>query len=451
MSRQSVTRRFPVLARRDFRLLLADRMIAPWAMAFSMVGVSFAVLDAHGTPADLSYVLAAQIAPCLVFCLLGGVVADRIAPQRVIIAANLLVALGEGTFGLLVLTSRPPLWQMIALETVSGTGAAIFYPASQALLPVLAPGDLLQQASALSRLVMNAAQMSGAAVAGIVVAAIGPGWSLTICGAGMTGTVPMLLAIRTKPARPAHSAGMRSDLRDGWAEFISHTWLWVIVAQFCVIMMAWFGGFEVLGPVVAKEHLGGPAAWGAIMAAEAVGLVAGGVVSLRWTPRRPMLLVVTIGGLIAVTPLSLAMLWPLPLICLASFAVGTATEIMMVVWTVAMARNIHPAMLARVSGYDALGSMMATPVGALVAGPAATVFTVRRTQYGAAALIAVVSALALIPRDIRGMKATDRTQGLVPGEPAGDGQPGPDARLAAGTGPVPGTAAVPDAETVAVT
>ena len=121
------------------------------------------------------------------------------------------------------------------------------------------------------------------------------------------------------------------------------------------------------------------------------------------------------------------MLWPLPLplVWLASFAMGTATEIMMVVWTVAMARNIRPAMLARVSGYDALGSMMAMPVGALVAGPAATVFTVRRTQYAAAALIAVVSALALIPRDIR------RT-------------------TASGAGPVPATATVPDSETVAV-
>jgi len=255
MSWRSVTRRFPVLASRDFRLLLADRMIAPGAMAFSMVGVSFAVLDAGGTPADLSYVLAAQIAPCLVFCLLGGVIADRIAPQRVIVAANLLIAVGEGTFGLLVLTSRPALWQMIMLETVSGTGVAIFYPASQALLPVLAPGELLQQASALSRLVMNAAQMSGAALAGLVVAAIKPGWALTICGAGMTVTVPLLLSIRAKPSRPAPSSGMLRDMRDGWSEFISHTWLWVIVAQFSVVMMAWFGGFEVLGPVVAKEHL----------------------------------------------------------------------------------------------------------------------------------------------------------------------------------------------------
>jgi MFS family permease len=146
MSWRSVTRRFPVLANRDFRLLLADRLIAPGAMAFSMVGVSFAVLDAGGSPADLSCVLAAQIAPCLLFCLLGGVVADRIAPQRVIVAANLLIAVGEGTFGVLVLTSRPALWEMILLETVSGTGVAIFYPASQALLPVLAPGALLQQA-----------------------------------------------------------------------------------------------------------------------------------------------------------------------------------------------------------------------------------------------------------------------------------------------------------------
>ncbi|MGP0023800.1 MAG: MFS transporter [Streptosporangiaceae bacterium] len=401
MSWPAVTRRFPVLGRRDFRLLLADRLIAPGAMAFSMVGVSFAVLDAGGTAADLSYVLAAQLAPCLVFCLLGGVIADRAAPQRVIVAANLLIAVGEGTFGLLVLTSRPALWQMILLETVTGTGVALFYPASQALLPALAPGDLLQQASALSRLAMNAAQMSGAAVAGLVVAAIGPGWALTVCGAGVTFTIPPLLSIRARPAPSPSSGGMLRDMRDGWSEFISHTWLWVICGQFCIVMMAWFGGFEVLGPVVAKEHLGGPVAWGAIMAAQSVGLVAGGLVSLRWAPRRPMLTVVTIGAIMAVTPLSLAMLWPLPLICLTSFGVGAATEIMMVVWTVTMARNIRPGTLARVSGYDALCSMMATPAGALIAGPAALAFGVRRAQYGAAAIIVAVSGLALIPRDVR--------------------------------------------------
>ncbi len=397
-----LARRFPVLRRRDFLLLLADRFIAPGAMAFSIVGVSFAVLDEGGTPADLSYVLAAQIAPCLVFCLVGGVIADRVAPQRVIAASNLLIALGEGTFGILVLTGRPQLWQMMLLEVLTGTGIATFYPASQALLPSLVPDGELQQASSLSRLAMNMAMMGGAAVAGVVVAAVGPGWALTICGAGVTVTVPMLLSIKGGAlSREPSGTSMLRDLREGWSEFRSHTWLWVIVGQYCLVMMAWYGGFEVLGPVVAKAHLGGAAAWGAVMAAESVGLVAGGLLSLWRAPKHPMRLVAGSGVVLGLTPLALAMLWPLAVVCVVSFVVGTATEYMMVVWTVTMARNIRPEALARASGYDGLGSMMATPVGALIAGPAATHYGVGRVQYVAAALIAIVSLLALLPRDVR--------------------------------------------------
>jgi MFS family permease len=418
MLARALVRRLPVLGWRDFRLLLADRLLAPAAFAFSLVGVSFAVLDATGSTADLSYVLAAQIAPSLVFSVIGGIVADRIPPQRVIVAGNAMIALGEGTFGLLVLAGNPRLWQMIVLETVTGTGMAVFYPASQALLPRLVPGSLLQQASAVSRLAMNAGQMGGAVLAGLCAAAFGPGWALAVCGAGVLSSVPMLLSIRagtvpaaagpaarTGAARPSAGVGMLRDLRDGWSEFCSHTWLWVIVAQFGIVLMAWYGGFQILGPVVARAHLGGPAAWGAITAAESVGLVAGGVLSLRFTPRRPMLLVVLIGGAIAISPLSLAMLWPLPLVCCASFGLGVTIEIMMVQWTVALARNIPPGRLARVSAYDALGSVMAMPVGALIAGPLAAAVGVQATQYGAAALILIASALALIPRDTRKLRA----------------------------------------------
>src|ERR1700758_3492471 len=327
MSRGGFLRRFPVLGIRDFRLLLADRLIAPASVGFSIVGVSFAVLKATNSPAALSYVLAAQIAPSLVFALIGGVAADRFPPQRVIVAANLLMAIGEGTFGLLALTGRPPLWAMIGLEGITGTGGAVFYPASQALLPRLVPRDLLQEASAISRLVMNVGQMAGAAVAGLLVAAAGAGWALVLCGIGMLGTIPLLLAIRgSRPvirneARPAaETAGadgnaparsMLTELREGWAEFRSHTWLWVIVAQFGVVLMAWYGAFSVLGPVVAREHLGGPAAWGAITAADALGLIAGGLLSLRYIPRRPMLFVVLTGGAMAAPSLAMALALPL--------------------------------------------------------------------------------------------------------------------------------------------
>ena len=421
MSRGGLLRRFPVLGIRDFRLLLADRLIAPASVGFSIVGVSFAVLKATNSATDLSYVLAAQIAPSLVFALLGGVAADRFPPQRVIVAANLLMALGEGTFGVLVLTGRPSLWAMMGLEAITGTGIAIFYPASQALLPRLVPRDLLQEASAISRLAMNSGQMSGAAVAGLLVAVAGAGWALLLCGIGMVTTVPLLLAIRGSqpvapglapvPAALAPARSMLTELRDGWSEFRSHTWLWVIVAQFCVVMMAWYGAFSVLGPVVAREHLGGPAAWGAITAADAFGLIAGGIASLRFTPRRPMLFVVLTGGAVAISPLSLAMVLPLAAVCVASFGLGVFVEMMMVQWTVTMARNIPSDKLARVSSYDVLGSVMAMPAGALIAGPLGTAIGISRAQYVAAAAIIVASALALIPRDIRTIRSSDA---LVP-------------------------------------
>lgn len=413
-----ITRRAPVLGIRDFRLLLADRVLAPGSFAFSMVGVSFAVLDAtHGSTAKLSYVLAAQIAPSLVFLLLGGVFADRIAPQKVIIVGNVMMAASEGTFGILVLTGHPALWQMIGLESLTGIGMAIFYPASTALLPRLVPAELMQEASAVSRLAMNGGQMGGAVLAGFVIAAIdamqgavggrptGPGWALAICGFGLLGTVPLMLSLRVTSPERTHQPGMLQELREGWSEFRSHTWLWVIVCQFSIVMMAWYGSFSVLGPVVARAHLGGPAAWGTITGAESLGLIAGGLISLRFKPRRPMRFVVLSGGSIAITPLALAMLWPLPAICATSFALGVAMEIMMVQWTVALATRIPPEKLARVSSYDAFGSIMAMPIGAVMAGPIAAWAGVSATQYGAAALIVVGSLLALIPRDVRTLRA----------------------------------------------
>jgi MFS family permease len=375
------------------------------------VGVSFAVLNVtHGSTSVLSYVLAAQIAPSIVFVLIGGVIADRVAPQKVIVAGNLMMAVGEGTFGILVLSGHAAIWQMIGLECLTGTGMAIFYPASSALLPRIVPAGSMQQASTVSRLAMNGAQMGGSVLAGFCVYAIGPGWALVLCGTGLLGTLPLMLSLRVTSHERSSDAGMLRDLREGWSEFRSHTWIWVIVAQFSVILMAWYGAFSVLGPAVLRLHLGprhGPAAWGAITAAESLGLIIGGMVSLRYTPRRPMLFIVLNGASIAISPLALAMLWPLPLICVASFALGIALEIMMIQWTVALAQNIPAEKLARVSSYDALGTVMAMPVGAVIAGPLAVWAGASATQYGAVALILIASALALIPRQIRHLRAGD--------------------------------------------
>jgi len=113
---------------------------------------------------------------------------------------------------------------------------------------------------------------------------------------------------------------------------------------------------------------------------------------------------VVAGGAIAISPLTLAILLPLPVVCIVSFCLGVRVEMMMVQWTVAMARNIPAGMLARVSSYDVLGSVMAMPFGALVAGPLGAAIGVSAAQYAAVAAIVIASALALIPRDVRHMR-----------------------------------------------
>ena len=434
--------RLDVLRIRDFRVLLIERFLAPASFAFTQVGVSFAVLDRTHSTADLSYVLAIQILPTLFFSLIGGVFADRFRPQRVIVVANALIALCEGGLGLLVLSKHDPLIMFLVLEFGTGTAMALFYPASQALLPKLVPESLLQEANAISRLTMNSAMMGGAAVAGLVVAAAGPGWALTVCGIGMALTLPALLTIRAAANVREDHPGMLRELREGWAEYRSRTWLWATVLQYGVVLMCWYGSFTVLGPAVAQTRLGGPSAWGLIMASESVGLILGGVWALRYTPKRPMLFVVLVGATIGVPSLALAMLWPLWLICGASFGVGIVMELMMVQWNLAMATRIPADCLARVSAYDVLGSVMAMPVGALIAGPLAAEIGVSHTQYAAFVVIVLASLAPLLSSEIRqdrGLPAASAADGSQPVEDgAGSGASSMSGELAALASAIPG-------------
>ncbi|MFD3582550.1 MFS transporter [Streptomyces sp. NPDC058683] len=384
-----------------FRMLLLDRLLAPAATAVSMVAVSFAVLGLTGSVTDLSHVLAAQIAPALVFMPVSGVVADRFGAQYVIAASCLLTACCEGALALLLLTGQAQVWHIMLLEAGTGTALALFLPASTALLPRLVPDAELQRANALSRLVMNAATVGGGAFAGVAVAAFGPGWALAADAAGMLAAVVPNLLIRTARAAPARSPEPLRELREGWREFRSHTWLWVIVLQYSLVFMACSWGYSVLGPVVARTSLGGPAAWGEILVAESLGLVVGGCAATRFAPRRPMRFVALCGAAVAAPTLAMALLLPLWLICAFSFTTGVLVELMMVQWNVAMARTIPADRLARVGSYDMLGTVVATPLGALLAGPLAATVGIRPAQFAAVFLAVSVSVLALAPKEVR--------------------------------------------------
>jgi hypothetical protein len=73
----------------------------------------------------------------------------------------------------------------------------------------------------------------------------------------------------------------------------------VIVAQFALVNLCFSPAIYVLGPVVAKEHLGGALAWSVIVTAQAAGLIVGSFVVMRLRPAFPLLVatLVTFGFL----------------------------------------------------------------------------------------------------------------------------------------------------------
>jgi predicted MFS family arabinose efflux permease len=317
------------------------------------------------------------------------------------VGANVTSGVAQAVTAALLITDRAEVWHLAALAAVNGASTAFYFPASAGVVPQTVPVSLLQQANALLQLAMNTAMIGGAAVAGFLVAGIGPGGAIVVDAATFFLAALLLGSMRLPEVVREQARGFASELAVGWREFRSRTWLWAIVAQFSLMLMVVLGAFTVLGPVVADEELGGPTAWGLILTGWSAGLVTGGLIGLRYRPRR-MLLAATLSILVLPLPL-VALGFPLsvPAIAAVAFVAGVGNEIFGLLWHTTMQQEIPPDKLSRVYSYDALGSIGLVPLGYALAGPAAEAFGVQATLWGAAAISVGVTLAVLLVRDVR--------------------------------------------------
>jgi len=176
--------------------------------------------------------------------------------------------------------------------------------------------------------------------------------------------------------------------------------VWVIVLQFMVVNAAMVGGTQVLGPVVADNTIGRPA-WGLVLGVQAVGAFLGAVVAGRWHPRRALLIGVVATFTEALPVLGLAVAPHVVTLLLVMFLNGLAMEQFGIAWDTTMQQHIPPDKLARVYSYDAIGSVLAIPIGEIAVGPIAVAAGTNATLLGAAGLIVLATAAALLSRDVR--------------------------------------------------
>jgi MFS family permease len=339
--------------------------------------------------------------PQVAFLLVGGIWADRLPRHLVMVTSNLISGASQGLIAVLLLLGHAQIWQLMVLAAVNGASTAFFFPASSGIIPQTVPRPMLQSANAILRLGQNSSWIVGAAVGGLVVAVTSPGIGIAVdagtffLGAFFTARIRLPSELRME------TPNFFAELGDGWREFSSRAWLWVIVLQFGFVNAIEQGTQGVLGPAIAKDHFGGAAGWGLVLTAESLGLFAGGLILLRLRPRR-LLLTATLGVLLTI-PLLLALAGPLPLaaVIAAALVAGLGIEIFGIMWDTTMQQEIPQEKLSRVYSYDALGSWVLIPLGYAVAGPVSEVFGTRPTVLGAAAISLTATLLVLLVRDVR--------------------------------------------------
>lgn len=382
------------LGERNFLLFFVGQTASQIGTGMAPVAITFAILE-HGNASDVGYVAAAGLVPVVLFLLIGGVLADRMSRRLVMLGSDSLRALAETGLGLWILTQRPPLWGFMVLAALVGTGQAFFSPAMTGIVPQVISAAKLQQANALNGLSGSVGAIIGPAIAGLIVAVSNPGWAVLIDGLTYVVSVLSLYLISVEWLPREGGESFFHQLREGWYEFWSRTWLWVIVVEFSIINILIFAPMFVLGPVIAKQYLGGAPAWGLILAFEGAGAVLGGVLMLRYRPRRP-LLVATISPVTWIWPLlGLAFHSPTLLVASGAFVSGIGISIFSTLWVTTMQREVPSEILSRVSAYDWFGSLVFMPIGMAIVGPVARVAGVRPTIIGAAVLLFVFIAVTL--------------------------------------------------------
>ena len=388
--------RLGALVERDYRLLFSATFVTSLGDAIGLIALAFAVLDVGGAT-DLGLVLAARQTVSVAVLLFGGVLSDRLPRNRVLVSASTLQGVAQAVMAVSVLSDWATVPSFVILAALWGAGDGLVVPAEIGLVPQTVSSERLQQANALQGLSRSGVRVLGPAIGGALVVALSPGWALAVDSVSFFACAVLLSGIRLSPRGESVRAPFLSELRDGWREFRSRTWLWSTVLIFGLgnlFIQFW----PVLGPAIAKQRLGGAGAWATILTASGVGALLGGLWALRHRPRRPLVAAILWPLCFAPQLLVLGNADSTALIGAAALVGGAGLAIHVALWFTVFQREVPERAQSRVASYDALGSFVFAPIGAAIAGPAAAAIgSDAALEVAAGALIVGNLSMLLIP------------------------------------------------------
>ncbi|MBB4951599.1 MFS family permease [Kitasatospora gansuensis] len=357
---------------RHFTLYFTARTVSLIGDAMMPVAAALAVGALYGI-SGVGFVLGTWTGTFVLLVLFGGVFADRFGARRMMVGADLARVLTQGVLAAAFFAGPPPFWLLVTMAGLAGAAAAMFQPGVNGMVPLVAREP--QRANATLKVADALAQLLGPALAGLLITLTGAGTVYAIDGATFVLSALCLALVRPAPADPispgTHGSSLRRELRQGWHEFRSRTWMWAVILIWVGYGVLLFGPLVPLSSALVGARLG-PNAYGLAVSSLGVGTVLGGLLALRLRPARPLAAGAVAMALFTVLPLCVALGAGLPVLLACHVLGGGAWAFWSVMWATSVQTHTPPAVLNRVTAYELAGSVSGIALGQILAGPATT-------------------------------------------------------------------------------
>ena len=236
----------------------------------------------HGSGTALGITTGLQFLPQLLFSLWGGMIADRYPKRRILFATQAAMGALALILGVLALTGVVAIWQVYLLAFALGMVAVVDNPTRQTFVAEMVGQRRIANAIALNSAVFNLGRITGPAVAGLVISAVGTPAAFCVNAASFGAVLIGLKLMRPAELHPvARAPRAPGQLREALAYVRARPSLWVTLAL--VFFVATFGmNFQVTNALMSRGVFGtGAGAFGLASTVFAVGALGGALLAAR--------------------------------------------------------------------------------------------------------------------------------------------------------------------------
>ncbi|MFP7832777.1 MFS transporter [Marisediminicola sp. LYQ134] len=194
---------FSSLAIRNYRLYVFSQVVSNTTVWMQRIAIDWLVLELTGNVALVGVVVALQFSPILFFGAWGGVIADRYSKRRLLITVQSIVAVLCAALAALTITGVVSVWHVFVIAFVLGMASAVDGPARAAFVTEMVGNAHVRNAISVNASIFHLGGLVGPALSGLLIVAVGSGWSIGINAVATVMVVCALAAMRASELRPA--------------------------------------------------------------------------------------------------------------------------------------------------------------------------------------------------------------------------------------------------------